>query len=131
MARSGLSGSSRARACVIAAFVSVIAPWLSGCGCTGVNCASGATLAVDVPDGVPIPDGTTVTACFNDACVAAVLPSTAAVRPGTGLGFAFPAGSGLSGTLWAPDVADHGRVQISWYFADDSRLRAGDRYSAV
>jgi hypothetical protein len=43
----------------------------------------------------------------------------------------FPAGSGLSGVLWAPGTVGRSRVEIEWSFADDARLQAGDRYRAT
>ena len=109
----------------------VVVASLQGCACTLAGCSTGATVSIDVPDDVTIPDGSTVTACFNDMCVSGALPSPSAVLPGSGLGITFPPGSGLSGILWAPDVVVRDRVEVEWSFADDARLRTGDRYRAT
>jgi hypothetical protein len=115
-----------------AAVVAVVAPWLHGCGgCSAIGCMTGATLSVDVADDVAIPFGSTVSACFNDRCVTGTVASTSDVQPGTARGIMFPAGSGVSGMVWSPGTTGRDRVEITWSFANDARLQAGDRYGAT
>jgi hypothetical protein len=114
-----------------AVLVSVVVTSLHGCACPAIGCSTGATLSIDVPDDVTIPNGTAVTACFNDTCVAGTVDSTAAVLPGTGRGITFPPGSGVSGIVWTPGTTGRDRVEMEWTFAADERLQAGDRYSAM
>jgi hypothetical protein len=75
-----------------AAIVAVVVPSLHGCGCSGIGCLTGATLAFDVADDVVIPVGTTASACFNDTCVTGTVDSTSDGLPGTGRGIVFPSG---------------------------------------
>jgi hypothetical protein len=121
---------SGALVCLTAGFNLFLVPALPGCSsCTDVGCVSGATLSIVMGADVLIPDGSTATACFNDTCVVGVLPRSPTVRlPGSGAIFEFPAGSGVSGTVWAADGKGPDRVEMSWSFPDAVPLGAGDRY---
>jgi hypothetical protein len=114
-----------------AGMLALALPPLSGCQqstCGDVGCGTSATLSVDVPDDVVLPEGTTVTACFNDGCVVGALPAPDTIPPGSSAGISFPPGAKLFATEWAADATEHDRVEVQWFFDYGTALHAGDRY---
>jgi hypothetical protein len=122
--------ASKSRAAALTCLTAVmlpllVAPSLPGCGCTNIGCASGGVQSLDIADDLSLPAGSTITACFNDTCATAELPTS--VLPGSGVGLGFPSGSGVSGTLWDPAL-DRDRVDVRYQLQDGTPVGAGDRY---
>jgi hypothetical protein len=104
-------------------------PHLASCGCTGINCASGASIWLGLSQPASTLPQSVVTLCRNGVCFSAPLPMPSTYIQ-TGTTIPFDLTSPARGSLWRLEGEVY-ELELHWYVHDNSILHDGDDYTVT